>query len=242
MQIAYQTSAGPLRTDNQDAVGVFYNTKKAPLMMVADGVTSNPGSQQASQVVIRYLGAHWEISHFDDLKQVQAWLVSQVHLANQAVIETGRHQPGATQMATTLVLAVVIDHQLLIANAGDSKAYILHNHELSQLSFDHNLRNELSREQGKVYDDSLPQGNSLTRYLGVNDQVDLEFNYGNFFLEDVLFLTSDGLSKVLSDDDIVNIIEQSHSAAQRVEDLMAAAVKLNVSDNITALIALDDES
>lgn len=242
MQIAYQTNSGPQRTDNQDAVGFFYNEANLPLMMIADGVASNPGSQQASQIVIEFLGDAWRRSNFTGFDEIHSWLLVYVDLANQEVIKAARENPANAQMATTLVLAVIMGRDLLVANAGDSKAFLVQNQQFQQISFDHNLRNELSRKSGGKYGQSLPEGDSLTRYLGVNNQADLEFYHSRLLPGSVLFLTSDGLPKVLSHHQLSEMILAPQPVTQRVKTIIEAAIKLDASDNITAIIAADEQS
>ncbi|MCO0832231.1 protein phosphatase 2C domain-containing protein [Fructobacillus sp. W13] len=252
MAIAYQSDKGPKRAENQDAVGAFYNKAGEPLVLVADGVASQAGSKRASELVVSTLGHAWEQASFEDEQTVKGWLVHQADLANQAILLAGQKDPEVDRMATTLVLAVCLNGKLLVANAGDSRAYLLHKGKARLLTFDHTLRNELERKSGQVYEESLPDANSLTRYLGVNKTVDLEWTTLVPEKDDWLYLTSDGLSKVLSVDEQVNLIQPGVSRpgnqptlgsvldlSDRLAVLAKAALARRVPDNITALLMTD---
>ncbi|WP_061993426.1 PP2C family protein-serine/threonine phosphatase, partial [Fructobacillus ficulneus] len=211
MAIAYISEKGPLRADNQDAVGAFYNQSGEALVIVADGVASNPGSKQASQIVVETLGKAWQKKNMNDAESVKNWLVHQAELANKAILLAGQKNPNINSMATTVVLAACLVDTILVANAGDSRAYLLRDKQAQLLTFDHTLRNELERRSGQVYDEKLPEANSLTRYLGVNHRVDLEWTTFQPQDGDWLYLTSDGLSKVLSIEDQVGLVQPGQS-------------------------------
>ncbi|MDF7626974.1 protein phosphatase 2C domain-containing protein [Lactobacillaceae bacterium L1_55_11] len=237
IEIAYQTDIGTQRKDNQDQVGAFYNQQNLPLVMVADGVASNAGSRLASQMAIEKLGEAWQDSSLDDDEAIENWIYDQVDWVNQLVLRAAESgQPSESQMATTLVLGVVTGQRLLVANVGDSKAYIWRDGQLQQVSFDHTLKNELARQNGQHYDDDLPNANSLTRYLGVDDRVNLEMHWYPFLPADILFLTSDGLPKALSLTEMSEIIGQKRPLPELVKALINAANQHAASDNVTALL------
>ncbi|CAK8054221.1 PP2C family protein-serine/threonine phosphatase [Eupransor demetentiae] len=242
MIIAYRTDKGAQRQNNQDAVGAYYNQNNIPLMLVADGVASNPGSQQASQLVIHFLGEAWQLTTLTLLDEIKDWLDKTIAQANETVIEVGQNHQATANMATTIVLAVVVGNQLLVANAGDSKAYYVRDQRLTQLSFDHTLRNELARQDGKDYDAKLPEANSITRYVGVNNQIDLEYHQHQLEKNDIIFLTSDGLPKALTDHEMAAIISSNQPLQERVDELIDEANRRDASDNITALIAMSDQA
>ncbi|MBS9337625.1 PP2C family protein-serine/threonine phosphatase [Fructobacillus parabroussonetiae] len=249
MAIAYQSDKGPARSDNQDAVGAFYNRAGNPLVLVADGVASQEGSKKAARMVVETLGHAWEQVAYDEEEKVKAWLVHQADLANQSILLVGQHDQEVSQMATTLVLAVCLSDKVLVANAGDSRAYLLRQQQAEMLTFDHTVRNELARQAGEPIDEDIPEADSLTRYLGVNKKVDLEWTTFVPDESDWLYLTSDGLAKVLSIDEQVAILQpgvrrpgnnpQMGSVldiSERLSALVKAAIARDVPDNVTALL------
>lgn len=249
MAIAYQSDKGPERPENQDAVGAFYNRAGDPLVMVADGVASQEGSKKAAQLVVQTMGRAWEQVTISDEETVKQWLIQQSDLANQAILLVGQHDGEKSQMATTLVLAVCLSNRVLVANAGDSRAYLLRHGQARQLTFDHTLKNELERRSGQQVASDIPEGDSLTRYLGVNRKVDLEWTVFTPEEGDWLYLTSDGLSKVLSLDEQLAIIRPGVrrpgnnpamgsvlDIAERLSALTKAAITRKVSDNVTSLL------
>ncbi|CAK1250782.1 Serine/threonine protein phosphatase PrpC (PTC1) [Fructobacillus tropaeoli] len=252
MAIAYISEKGPTRVDNQDAVGAFYNQSGEALVIVADGVASNPGSKQASQIVVETLGSAWQKKNMTDPESVKDWLVHQAALANRAILLAGQKNPRVNNMATTVVLAACLPGKILVANAGDSRAYLLRGKSAELLTFDHTLRNEIKRDSGQIYDENLPEANSLTRYLGVNQKVDLEWTTFVPKKDDWLYLTSDGLAKVLSIEDQVKLLQPGRhrpgnepplgsvlDLTERIRALMKAANARQAPDNITALLVTD---
>ncbi|MBS9334486.1 protein phosphatase 2C domain-containing protein [Fructobacillus sp. M1-13] len=252
MAIAYQSDKGPARSDNQDAVGAFYNRAGNPLVLVADGVASQEGSKKAAQMVVSTLGHAWEQVAYDEEEKVKAWLIHQADLANQAILLVGEHDQEISQMATTLVLAVSLSQKVLVANAGDSRAYRFRNRKAQLLTFDHTVKNELARQSGEQVDAALPEANSLTRYLGVNKELNLEWTTFVPEKDDWLYLTSDGMAKVLSIEAQLSIIQPGIrrpannpimgsvlDISERLSALVKAAIAKNVSDNVTVLIMTD---
>ncbi|MFC4760306.1 PP2C family protein-serine/threonine phosphatase [Fructobacillus durionis] len=252
MAIAYQSDKGPVRPDNQDAVGAFYNRAGDPLVMVADGVGSQKGSKKAAQMVVMALGRAWEQVAINDEQKVKEWLIHQADLANQSILLVGQHDQGISQMATTIVLAVCLHGKVLVANAGDSRAYLLRKGQARLLTFDHTLKNELERQSGELVDTDLPDADSLTRYFGVNKEVDLEWTTVTPEKGDWLYLTSDGFGKVLSIKEQMDFIQPGErrpgnnpilgsvlDISERLSVLTTAAIARHVPDNVTALLVTD---
>ncbi len=176
MVIAYHTDPGAKRPDNQDYVGAFTNSFGRTMVIVADGVTSNEGGEVASAMTVEHFGHAWESSQLETIVPTIEWLKNQTIIENQTILEAGQRFEELSEMATTLVLAVLFDDQIVVANLGDSKAFLLHGDELTQLSFDHTLKNEMIRSGALSAEgaSNLPNARSVTRFLGVDQHAMLE--------------------------------------------------------------------
>ncbi|CBL91937.1 MULTISPECIES: protein phosphatase 2C domain-containing protein [Leuconostoc] len=238
MQIAFHTDSGVKRNENQDYVGAFTNQKGNVMVMVADGVTSTEGGEVASAMAVEHFGHAWEKTTIETIKPSIAWIKETVALENDVIIEAGQRFDDLKTMATTLVLAILFDEQVVIGNLGDSKAFLLHHNSLKQISFDHNLKNELVRT-GTVSQkqaENVPNANSVTRFLGVDRHADIEIGQHKFSDEDMLFLTSDGITKVLNKTTIKQIMRTATTLDLRAHELIRSANNNGASDNVTALL------
>lgn len=238
MQIAFHTDSGVKRNENQDYVGAFTNQKGNVMVMVADGVTSTEGGEVASAMAVEHFGHAWGKTTIETIKPSIAWIKETVAFENDVIIEAGQRFDDLKTMATTLVLAILFDEQVVIGNLGDSKAFLLHHNSLKQISFDHNLKNELVRT-GTVSQkqaENIPNANSVTRFLGVDRHADIEIGQHKFSDEDMLFLTSDGITKVLNKTTIKQIMRTATTLDLRAHELIRSANNNGAPDNVTALL------
>ena len=238
MQIAFHTDPGIKRDENQDYVGAFTNKKGTVMVIVADGVTSTEGGEVASAMAVEHFGHAWENTTIETIKLAATWIAETTNHENKVILEVGKRFDDLKTMATTLVLAILFDEQVLIGNLGDSKAFLLHQDRLSQLSFDHNLKNELIRA-GTVSQadaENVPNANSVTRFLGVDEHANVEIKQYPFLGDDMLFLTSDGITKVLDSSSIKQVMRAETSLNSRACELIRAANSHGAPDNVTALL------
>lgn len=235
MEIAYLTDKGQVRPDNQDAVGVFSRPDGIFLALVADGVGGQPDGGKASRLALTSIAREFQTATLPDFESAQLWLRSAIRHANQALVAVD------TKMASTLVGALTKSEwqRALIANLGDAKAFRqTRQHELKQLTIDHSFANDLWRA-GEVTEndrEQVPNGHSVTRYLGIDERAEVEFFVVPFEPEEVLFLTSDGLTKVLSPETLVASL-QDHISLQKVaEHLIYQANLAGAPDNISVVL------
>ncbi len=212
------------------------------MVMVADGVTSTRGGEVASAMAVEHFGHAWETTTIETMKSTIDWLKETTHQENQAILAAGQRFEDLKQMATTLVIAVIFDDQIVLGNLGDSKAFLLHDQVLTQISCDHNLKNELVRAgtMSQAEAERLAQANSVTRYLGVDDRADIEIAQYPFVANDMLFLTSDGITKVLDVGTMTDIMQQATTLDMRAYELISAANRNGAPDNVTALLVSRD--
>ncbi|MEX0380389.1 protein phosphatase 2C domain-containing protein [Leuconostoc sp. MS02] len=238
MQIAFYTDSGAKRVENQDYVGAFTNQKGCVMVVVADGVTSTEGGEVASAMAVEHFGYAWEKTTIETINPSITWLKETVIFENDVILEAGKRFDDLKTMATTLVVAVLFEEQVIIGNLGDSKAFLLHQDNLNQISFDHNLKNELVRTGtvSQAQAENVPNANSVTRFLGVDRHADIEIKQHAFSEDDMLFLTSDGITKVLNKTTIKKIMTAKTTLDLRAHELIRSANRNGASDNVTALL------
>ena len=171
MKIAYASDTGRMRAENQDYVSVFINQSGAQLAIVADGVGGQNGGDVAATMAVSHIGNQWQQSTIDTVETAKQWLIEQVNSENDTIVKTAQRYRTLNGMATTLVIAVILANQLIIANIGDSRAYVIRQRQMRQLTVDHNLANELLQEGAITEDEAVthPGRHLITRQLGVTD-------------------------------------------------------------------------
>ena len=245
MDYSVKTHQGK-RKDNQDFAGIFINQSNLLLALLADGLGGHRAGDIASEMAVSQLGHTWEQTDFtgEDLSIVQAWLENKINRENKRIYEQANKYSDLQGMGTTLVASIVLLDKILIANIGDSRAYLYENQRLDQITEDHSFVSELQR-QGELTDEEAKthyNRNALTRSLGVKGKVKIDF----FKLEKssrmIIMLNSDGLTNTVDKKDIIHILsKETLTLKQKSEELVQLAVDNEGSDNITVLlIELDD--
>jgi PPM family protein phosphatase len=224
------TDPGQVRAQNQDA---FYVADD--LVLIADGMGGYAGGEVAAAIAAEVVGAHFK----EDGSAIG--LEEAVADANRQIFERGV-EPGLEGMGTTLVAAAVVGSgttaRVLVANVGDSRAYLLRGGELRQLTEDHSVAAELVR-LGRLEEDEgqeHPGRHVLTRALGVDRDVAPDLIDVAPEPDDRLLLCSDGLSNELDDEEILALLRVG-TPSDAARSLVAAANAHGGLDNVTAVVA-----
>lgn len=231
---AVATDTGRKRRRNEDNYVVA-----PPLFAVADGM----GGAQAGEVASRLAASALESGDDGSLRGVER-VAALIREANRRVYERATSDPTASGMGTTMTVALVEGSTVSIGHVGDSRAYLVREGRMEQLTDDHSLVNEL-RKSGKLSREEAethPQRSVITRAVGTDPDVDVDA----FAIEardgDVFLLCSDGLTDMVDDEDILDLLERHRDDLDRaVRSLVAAANRGGGEDNITALAFRLDE-
>ena len=203
------------------------------LIAVADGVGGGPSGGVASRMAIEAL---------DDAAGVEvrdpARLVSAVSMANRRVYDSSCEEESLRGMGTTLTAAVVFPTRVLLAHVGDSRAYRLLEDRLERLTTDHSVAGEMERAGSLTHDEAMhhPRRHVLTRSVGNFDKIHVDVGDWAWDPADRLLLCTDGLSSVVSEDEIFRL-SRRFSGQELVEELIAAALASGGPDNITVVLA-----
>lgn len=221
------TDVGLTRGHNEDEARAIELPGGGILLAVADGVGGAPGGDVASHEGIERMVA--ELLRLGPEAMGEA-----IAAANDHVVELQGTRPEWRIMATTLVGAVVVENQARVANLGDSRAYLLLGGELKQLTRDDSwvaqavASGDLTEEQARLH----PWRNVVTKGLGVQDGGAPTFYQATLEPGDALLLCTDGLFKMLSDDDIRRILLGADDAENAAAALVEAANAAGGMDNI----------
>jgi protein phosphatase len=225
---ARASDTGRKRRRNEDSYVVA-----PPLFAVADGM----GGAQAGEVASKLAAAALEETDPGALSGPER-LVSLIQEANRRVYERASSDPSTSGMGTTMTVALVETGGVTIGHVGDSRAYLVREGRLEQLTEDHSLVNELlksgklSREEADLH----PQRSVITRAVGTDPDVDVDAFVVEASVGDVFLLCSDGLTDMVGDGDILELAERHHDDLDRLtKALVSAANRGGGEDNITVI-------
>jgi PPM family protein phosphatase len=225
---AHKTDTGRQRQANEDSYFA-----RAPLFAVADGM----GGAQAGEVASRIAAGAFEHGAPNDNASAEGQLEEIAQKANRRIHKLAQEDSSRAGMGTTLTAALLRDDEVALGHVGDSRAYLLRDGELKRLTKDHSLVEEL-RRQGRLTEEQAeehPQRSIITRALGPEPDVNVDTMTFPARDGDVFLLCSDGLTTMVSDDEIREILVGSRSLRQAVNKLVDAANRGGGRDNITAV-------
>lgn len=202
-----------------------------PLFAVADGMGGARGGEIASRLAATALGETVDGSG-------EERVVALIQKANRQVYERAREDADASGMGTTITVALVENGVVALGHVGDSRAYLIRDQKVEQLTEDHSLVAELVRS-GRLSPEEAdihPQRSVITRALGTDPDVDVD----SFSVEgkpgDVFLICSDGLTSMVDDETILGIVEQGRADLEVVaKELIGAANRSGGEDNITVV-------
>ena len=238
MEVAFRTAIGKQRADNQDYVDVFTNQAGQHLALVADGIGGHQGGDVASAMAVSHLGHDFELTAWTTTTAASQWLSQQITMENHSIIEKSNQFADMNGMGTTLVAAVYFTDEVVIASIGDSRAYLLRDGQLRQLTEDHSLVNELVK-RGEISRQAArhhPQKNVIIRSLGISNDANFDLNTYPLVLNDQLLLCTDGLTNMVDDQQIATVLESAQPLEAKCDRLIELANAAGGLDNISVLI------
>ena len=222
------TDTGLQRRANEDSLLV-----RSPLFVVADGMGGAQAGEVASRVAVETFGAG-----LDDGADPQGSLTRQVREANARINELSHERPEHAGMGTTITALYVGEREVAIAHVGDSRAYCLREGELLRLTDDHSLVDELIR-QGRLTPEEAeehPQRSVITRALGPEPAVEVDVRSFRARAGDVYLLCSDGLTTMVGEERLRELLSANERLHDAGEALIAAANAAGGKDNITVVL------
>lgn len=244
VEVAGKSDVGCVRTNNEDNFG--YDLRYG-LFVVCDGM----GGQAAGEVASK-LGVDTLLSYFRNGgptgQQVAASLegasdegkalASAIRQANRTIFQKGQEQAAHAGMGSTMVAAVVKGNALTIANVGDSRIYLIRRGAIQQLTQDHSLVMEQVR-RGYITLEQAERSeiqNIILKALGSEETVDPDLEDLVVVAGDILLMSSDGLTKYIRDEELLQLVSAAPSLEQACEKLIQAAKSKGGDDNITCLL------
>lgn len=237
MKIVAKTDKGRVRDSNQDAYAVGEFPDEVAWAIVCDGMGGAAGGNIASALAVKVISDKINASYRDTMKDssIVNMLHSALTAANMEVYDMAYANPDLNGMGTTVVCAIVKNGKAFIAHAGDSRAYI-YDGELKQVTTDHSVVQRLldSGQITKEEAEHHPYKNRITRAIGVDKSIEIDFDEIELDDDEVLILCTDGLSNYVTDDEMINEVQDGKYYAF-ADRLVRKANNNGGGDNITVV-------
>jgi PPM family protein phosphatase len=236
---------GSVRTNNEDSSWIppqdmepTLLTERGWLFIVADGMGGYQAGEVASRLAVEAASQSYYSAHAGASVDITAWLHEAVQVSQQAILNHQAQELAGAQIGSTLVMAVIHDAELYIANVGDSRCYRLRDGKLEQLSRDHSWVADQVRAELLTPEEAAnnPQRNILTRGLGQTDKyARADVDTHDWRAGDRLLLCSDGLWDAVPVEQLSTLIAIP-DADEAAHALVRAALDNTANDNVTALV------
>jgi len=228
------TNVGKVRDHNEDA---FFVSSEKGYFIVSDGMGGLSAGEIASAATRESIVKCFEES-FTTASAIEPLMKESFARANRAVRQALAERSEKKGMGCTCVALAFKENDFYIGYVGDSRIYLFRSGKLKQLTRDHSyveelfLRGLITEEEKKDH----PYKNSITRYVGHADNIEVDISSGPVSNDDVFLLCSDGLTGEVEDSQIEKILQSSNEPETQVNSLIQQALENGGSDNITAIV------
>lgn len=225
------TDVGAVREVNEDS---FIIRRPLCIWAVADGMGGHARGDFASQTVVEYLG---HVRPWAQPRQLMHDVVARLEDANN-LLQAEASKDGSSAIGSTVICMLALDTQGIVVWAGDSRAYRVRDERIEQLSKDHSVVEDLidagllPREDAEDH----PHAHVLTRAIGAAELLELDFETVDLRAGDKYLLCSDGLTRMVSDAEILNIMMYERDSDTACRSLINTALERGASDNVTAVV------
>jgi PPM family protein phosphatase len=242
-----ETHVGMVRAQNEDALHLPVEER---LAIVADGMGGHASGEVASKMAVDTV-----VDYFKETaeEQILTWpfkvdrqgaadvtrLVTSIKLANLKIHEQAQRDASCKGMGTTIVSALFLDDRIIIGHVGDSRVYRVREGQIKQVTEDHSLINDYIKMKRMTAEEAAawPHKNVIVRALGMKDSVQVDVHTEQPRLGDCYLLCSDGLSGMITDDQIKRVTAAEGDLDRIAERLISAANEAGGKDNITVVLA-----
>lgn len=239
MKIYSKTDIGKTRSSNQDAVKTGKISDSLAWSVVCDGMGGVAGGDVASDIAVLTISSYLnkELSANKNSKEIKNVVYEAVNSANKAIYLKSQNDVSLKNMGTTVILCVLNGDDLHVVHVGDSRAYLIDENNINQITIDHSMVQEML-SSGKITVDEAknhPQKNVITRALGVSEEVEIDYNHLKIKQGNIVMLCTDGLTNHVDESRIHEICKEN-DLSQVPQILIDEGNKNGGSDNITVSV------
>ena len=239
MKIYSKSDIGLVRSSNQDSYNAEYFPGNSAWAVVCDGMGGANGGDIASKIAVNEITKHINDCYKSELdsNSIRSIMERSVSCANEEIYKKSLLNPELKGMGTTVVLALIIDDILHVVYAGDSRAYIVNKNESVQITTDHSMvqqmvkSGQITEMQAKAH----PNKNIITRALGVDSKITLDYIEFKLKESDSVLICKDGLTNYVDSETICKLYNQ-FPIEVLADKLVFTAKDMGGSDNITVVL------
>ena len=241
MKVFANTDVGKIREMNQDNYYISNENDSIKLYIVADGMGGYKGGEIASKLAIES-AKNYICNNFNEIKkekgQILELIRNAIEYANMVVYEKSKELEDLNGMGTTIDVCLIYSNRVYIGHVGDSRVYRARKEFFRKLTVDHSYVEQLVKEGNITKEEAYnhPKKNMLTKALGCTAYVEPDIMVKGFLKDDILLMCTDGLTNMLKDSKIYEIIKENPEMASI--NLVQRANEQGGYDNITAVIIL----
>jgi len=234
MNITYVTDVGLVRENNEDRL---YVSEELGLLIVADGVGGHQAGEVASQMAVEIIPLMLKMV-LEKKDQIQKHILEAIYKTNEAILAAA-NDPSLKGMGTTVVLALCMGDEICIAHVGDSRAYLVRQNKMEQVTEDHSIVFQLLKS-GKITRKEARHhhlGHVITQALGSQSWISPDINSYAWSEGDYLLLCSDGLTDLVEDEKIEEtLLTEDRDLESKCGRLVELAKSAGGKDNITMIL------
>ena len=247
LQAAGKTDVGMKRTSNEDNL---LSLPEEQLFLVADGMGGHSSGEVASQIAVEGISNFFKATRQDEeitwpykMDKNRPYdenrFIMAIKLANLRIFEAAQREARYRGMGTTVAGMNFVDKDVLVAHVGDSRVYRIRNGQITQLTEDHSLLNDYIKAKKLTQEeiDAFPHKNVIVRALGMKETVLVDLSRHQVQIGDIYLACSDGLSGMVPDPLMLEIVLQNPDLQKAADTLIQEANKAGGTDNITVILA-----
>ncbi len=239
MEAFAKTDVGKARDMNQDYYYISPENEELKLYILADGMGGYKGGEVASKLATistkNYIESNFE-NTIKDKEEILNLIKNSMEYANMVVYEKSKEDEELESMGTTLEVCLIYNNKVYLGHVGDSRIYRIRKDIIRKLTTDHSYVEKLVKDGTITKEEAVnhPKKNMLTKALGCTAFVEPDVTVKGFIKDDIILMCSDGLTNMIKEQEIYNIIKNDYKIA--VQKLVEQANENGGYDNITAII------
>jgi len=238
IKFSAKSNKGLVRETNQDSF--FASGDRPPVFIVCDGMGGHASGDIASRSAVESIKNYIYMHTSMDLDEFKAkkLLGGAIEYANRIVYTRSNSKEDYNGMGTTADICLIDFEMLYVGHVGDSRVYLFRNGVLKQITRDHTLVEELikygtiTEEEAKVH----PNRHMITKAVGTDENTKWDFHSEELLNDDIILMCSDGLTNMLSEEEIINTLISSEDMDKVTQDLINKANTNGGTDNITTIV------
>ena len=240
MKIYAETDIGMIRKINQDSYYISEESDNYKLCILADGMGGYTGGEIASRLACvstaNYIKENFEEDKKYTKEELMQLVKNAMNYANKNVYGKSKEQLELEQMGTTLEVCLIYNNRAFIGHIGDSRIYRIRQEFMKKITTDHSYVQKLVKDGTITKEEAIhhPKKNMLMKALGCEEEIEPDITVKGFNAGDVILICSDGLTNMIAEQEIYNIVKQNQENA--VQNLVRKANELGGYDNITVIL------